>query len=99
MSTESRSNHFQADWLAKTLAGAVLGLALAFVLIGFFAWYGPGGIAATDKSQWNMWLLIPLWLTLFSIVYLFQTGRQAWLVLGSSTVLLYGLFFLLRSIG
>lgn len=97
MAAESRTADFQPHWLAKTLAGCCLGLALAFVWTGFFAWYGPGGINATDKSQLNMWLVILLWLPIFSTAYLFQSGRQAWLVLGTATTLSYGLFFLLRS--
>jgi hypothetical protein len=97
MTAESSTTNFQPHWLAKTMAGCCLGLALAFVWTGFFAWYGSGGISATDKSQFNMWLVILLWLPIFSASYLFRSGRHAWLVLGTVTVLSYGLFFLLRS--
>ncbi len=87
----------QPTWLGKTLAGTFLGLALSFIFVAFFAWYGPGGIDARDKVQFNMWMITPVWLTIFSFSYLFNSAKQAWLILGSLTVLLYGVFFMLRS--
>ena len=91
------SSKRQPTWLGKTLAGAFLGLALSFIFVAFFALYGPGGIDARDKVQFNMWMITPVWLTIFSFSYLFNSAKQAWLVLGSLTVLLYGVFFMLRS--
>ncbi|MEZ7276463.1 hypothetical protein [Pseudoalteromonas sp. 68 DY56-GL68] len=92
----TRSQKYQPTWLGKTFAGALLGLALAFILIAFFAWYGPGGIDARDKVQFNMWMIPPLWLSIFSFTYLFNSAKQAWLLLGGLTVLLYIGFFMLR---
>ncbi|MEH8016771.1 hypothetical protein MN202_05985 [Rheinheimera muenzenbergensis] len=93
-----RLKAIQPDWLGKTLAGIVLGLAIAFVCVGFYAWYGPGSISSADKSQFNMWLLMPLWFGILSLVFLFRSARQAWLVLGVVTALLYCSFFLLRRV-
>ncbi|WP_428718235.1 hypothetical protein [Undibacterium curvum] len=61
------------DWWSKTLAGAVLALTLAFAVCGLFAWWGPGGISAPNKVQFVMWMITPLWLVIFSLVYLFHT--------------------------
>jgi hypothetical protein len=66
------------DWWTKTLVGAVLGLTLALGLSGVFAWLGPGGIHAPVKVQFNMWLIAPVWMLSFSLVYLIRTG---WLAL------------------
>lgn len=66
------------DWFSKSLAGGVGGLTLAIALLGLFAWLGPGGIDAPDKVQVVMWLVPPVWMTLFSLTYLFRSGRQAW---------------------
>lgn len=76
----------QPDWISKTLAGAVLGLALSVAVSGLFAWWGPGGIDAPDKVQFNMWVIPLYWMALWSLVYLFRTGLRAWLILGSATV-------------
>ncbi|MBU1438192.1 MAG: hypothetical protein KJ930_05565 [Gammaproteobacteria bacterium] len=98
MAIERRKNNFQPDWLGKTLAAVFPGLAFAFVCVGFYAWYGPGDIHSGNKTQFHMWLFTPIWLGVLSVVYLFKSARQAWLTLGSITVLLYAVFFLLRSV-
>lgn len=89
---------FQSDWLSKTLAGLLLGLAIAFVLLGIYAWYGPGDIRSGNKSQFVMWLVTPVWLIILASTYLFPNGRRAWTVLFVLTALLYSGFFLLRSL-
>ena len=92
----TKDNSLQPHWWRKTLAGAFLGLALAYVLIALFAWYGPGGIDAPTKVQFNMWIISPIWLLIFSFSYLFRTGNSAIAYLGGANILLYGLFFALR---
>lgn len=98
MAAEQQKKTMQPDWLGKTLAALLPGLAIAFVCIGFYAWYGPGDINSADKTQFQMWLFTPIWLGIFALVYLFHSARQAWLVLGGLAVLLYSLFFFLRSL-
>ncbi|MFQ6372062.1 hypothetical protein [Shewanella sp. YIC-542] len=82
------------DWISKTLCGLVLGFTLALALVGLFAWFGPGSMAAGDKYQFNMWLLAPVWLSILSLVYLFRSGRRALLWLGGANLLAWGLLFL-----
>jgi len=77
--------------------GGFLGLALAFILVAFFAWYGAGGIDAPDKVQFNMWMIPILWLTIFSFTYLFSSAKNAWLTLGGLNITLYSLFIILRN--
>lgn len=89
---------FQADWWSKTLAGIVAGLSLSYGLIALFAWFGPGGIDAANKVQFNMWMISPLWLTILSLVYLFPTGKRAWSILLLNNALVYAFFFILRSL-
>lgn len=98
MAAEQHKKVIRPDWLGKTLAALLPGLAIAFVCIGFYAWYGPGDINSAHKTQFHMWLFTPIWLGIFAVVYLFHSARQAWLVLGGIAVLLYALFFLLRSL-
>ena len=67
----------QPTWLGKTLAGTFLGLALSFIFVAFFAWYGPGGIDARDKVQFNMWMITPVWLTiLVLVIYSTQQSKR-----------------------
>lgn len=94
--TDNLRNKQQPTWLGKSLAGAILGLLLAFILMALFAWYGPGGIDARDKVQFNMWMIPLLWLTIFSFTYLFNSSKQAWAVLGSLNIVLYTLFYFFR---
>jgi len=82
-----KAQRIRPDWWSKSLAGGLLGLLLAFALVGLFAWLGPGGINAPDKVQFNMWIISPIWLTLFSLTYLFRSGRDAWAYLGSATLM------------
>jgi len=86
---DTAQSSIRPDWISKTLAGAIAGLFLAFALMGLFAWFGPGGIEAHGKVQFNMWMVAILWIILFCPVYLFRSGAQAWLWLGSANVLAF----------
>lgn len=83
-------SEIRRDWTAKTLAGVLLGFALALALAGLFAFLGPGGLDARDKYQLVMWLVAPLWLLVVSLVYLFRSGLRAWLWLGGASLLAHG---------
>jgi uncharacterized membrane protein (GlpM family) len=94
----SKPGAIRPDWWSKTFAGAVLGAALALALAGLFAWAGPGGIGAREKAQFGMWSIAPLWMLVFSTVYLFRSGLRAVLWLGGANVAAYSLLFYVRSI-
>jgi hypothetical protein len=91
----SRSNT-ATTWLGQILAGVFLGLLLALVCAALFAWFGPGGIDATDKTQVVMWLIVPIWLAALAWAFSFASAAQAWRRLGLLTFVLYGLFFALH---
>lgn len=96
MSRLSQAEKIQPHWWSKTLAGSILGLTLSYALVAIFAWYGPGGIDAPTKVQFNMWLISPLWLLTLSLTYLFKTGLKAFIYLGAANIIFYSLFLLLR---
>lgn len=77
------------DWWSKTSAGVFGGFGLAVALSGLFAWIGPGGLAAPNKFQFTMWITAPIFLAVLSLVFLFSSGRRAWLALGSLNVLAF----------
>lgn len=87
-----------ADWWTKTLAGLVLGFSLALALCGLFAWVGPGGIAAPQKVQFVMWIMAPLWMLTFSLVYLFRSGTQALRWLLTANLIAYALLLGVRAL-
>ena len=96
MARLTEDQKIKPHWFVKTMAGLVLGLTLAFAFIGIFAWFGPGGIDAHTKVQFNMWMITPIWLLVFSFSYLFQTGRKAVIYLVSANICVYSVFIILR---
>jgi hypothetical protein len=94
----SSTTPIQRDWLLKTLAGVVGGYLLALGLSGLFAWWGPGGIEAASKVQFNMWLIAPIWLAVMSLVYLIRSGWLALVWLLALDLIVYGLLYLARTI-
>jgi hypothetical protein len=83
------------DWLSKTLAGALLGLALglgASLLLNLALQPLPLAV----RGQLAMWSVAPVWLTVWSAVSLFASGAQAWRWLGAATLLLGGAGALLQ---
>lgn len=79
------------QWLSKTLAGALLGFALAIALAGLFHRLAPAG---PSKIQFVMWITAPLWLTALSAVYAFRDARAAWKWFAAATAAAYLALFL-----
>ncbi|MBQ4809712.1 hypothetical protein A7985_04270 [Pseudoalteromonas luteoviolacea] len=84
----------QPHWWSKTFAGIIAGFLLSIGIVGIFAWLGPDGLTQPIseetrlwKTQFNMWVITPIWLTILSFVYLFRTGVQAWCWLGGLATL------------
>ena len=96
MSTTDSVKKLQPHWWHKTLAGGAGGFALALLIVGFFAWYGPGGIRAADKVQFNMWMITPLWMLIFSLTYLFRTGWRSLLFMLVVNTVGWSVFLMLR---
>lgn len=84
-------------WFGKSCAGVLLGFGLALALSGLFAWLGPGGIeGGGGKTQFNMWLISPIWAGVLSFVFLFRDSLRAWLWLGAANLAAFGLLGALR---
>ena len=74
----------------------ILGFTLALGLVGLFAWFGPGGIDADTKVQFNMWLITPIWLLILSFSFMFKTGLRAIGYLGLFNILTYIVLYTFR---
>lgn len=98
MTRLTQDQKIQPQWWGKTLIGVVLGLTAAYGLIATFAWFGPGGIDAKDKVQFNMWMISPIWLFILAFVYLFKTTKTAFFYLFSANILIFGLYFIIKGI-
>ena len=76
------------DWCAKTLAGTVLGFALALIASDLFSTLA-NDIPAAIRAQLAMWMVVPLWVAVLGGVYAFASGLRAWCWLGAVTLGLY----------
>lgn len=85
----------QRDWISKTLAGMLPGLAIALACSGLFSHLNPD-MPLTIRAQLAMWMVAPTWLCIFGMVYFFPSGRSAWLWLGGTTLLVAGVLAALR---
>lgn len=96
MARLAEQGKLQPDWWTKSLAGLILGFTLALGLVGLFAWFGPGGIDADTKVQFNMWLITPIWLLILSFSFMFKTGLRAIGYLGLFNILTYIVLYTFR---
>ena len=96
MARLAENDKLQPDWWTKSLAGFILGFTLALGLVGLFAWFGPGGINADTKVQFNMWMITPIWLLILSFSFLFKTGLRAIGYLGLFNILTYIVLYTFR---
>jgi hypothetical protein len=86
--TAVKHKPIQRDWVAKTLAGTLLGFTLAIGCSALFAWLNQD-MAMSIKVQLTMWIVAPIWLATLSASYLFASGWRAWLWLGGLNLLVF----------
>ncbi|MBW8190628.1 hypothetical protein K0504_06220 [Neiella marina] len=86
----------QPQWWRKSLIATFGGLLLSYGLVGIFAWFGPGGIDANAKVQFNMWMITPIWLTILSFSFMFSTWRSALVYLGGANLIVFSSFIGLK---
>lgn len=98
------SQKIQPQWWGKTTVGVFLGLALSYGIVALIVWFGPDGINGnlSDqrlfwKTQFNMWIVTPIWMLIVSFIYMFKTTKQAFIYLLSANVIIYTIFIGLRS--
>lgn len=77
------------DWVSKTLAGLLLGFALALGCSGLLA-QAASSIPISVRAQLAMWLVAPVWMGALGGVYFFSSGWRAWLWLGAANLLVAG---------
>ena len=91
--------------MVKNTGGRDIGAFLKlWAKVALFAWFGPDNLTtslsnerALWRVQFNMWLITPIWLCVIAFVYLFKSGKVAWLKLGLANVFIYSVWVLLRS--
>lgn len=94
-STPPKPAPIRRDWLAKSLAGTLLGFTLAFGCSGLFA-LAAQGMPPSPRAQLMMWMITPIWLGVLGGCFFFRSGLRAWLWLGGANLLVFGLLFALR---
>lgn len=93
--TPAKPAPVQRDWVSKTLAGTLLGLALALGASGVFSQLNAA-MPLPVRGQLAMWMVPPIWLGTLGLVYFFQSGLRAWLWLAGANVLAYGVLWSLK---
>ena len=82
--------HQGTDWLGRGAAGFVLGFIIALGVSGVFARFGPGEIGVpTGQAELTMWLVAPIWATIFICSFLFASAPRAVLVLAVAALLVW----------
>ncbi|WP_028772063.1 hypothetical protein [Shewanella waksmanii] len=89
MSRLAQAEKIQPHWWRKSIFSVLLGLSLAYGVIAIFAWFGPGGIDAAVKVQFNMWATALLWLLVLSLSFLFKTGNKTLIYLLLANLVTY----------
>lgn len=87
--TAAKPDAIRRDWLAKTLAGALLGFTLAIGCSSLFNWFAAD-LPLSIRGQLAMWLVAPVWMGVLSGVYFFGSGLRAWAWLGGANLLVFG---------
>lgn len=102
--SQASQNKIQPQWRGKTAVGVFLGLLLSYGIVAFIVWFGPDNINQNLsnerllwKTQFNMWIVTPIWMLIVSFIYMFKTTKQAFIYLFSANLIIYTLFFALRS--
>ncbi len=88
--TAVRRPPIQRDWLSKTVAGTVLGLAFALACSGWFV-HVAADLPLSVKGQLAMWLVPPVWVAVLGVSYVLQSGARAWLCLAGPNTIAWGL--------
>ncbi|QTD44342.1 hypothetical protein J1M35_14660 [Ottowia testudinis] len=83
------------DWWSKSAAGLLLGLGLALGCSGLFH-LAATEMAPSIRAQLTMWTVMPIWLGVLALVFLFRSGKRAWLGLGAANVLVIGTWAALK---
>lgn len=87
--TPAKPAPIRRDWVSKTLAGTLLGFAIALGASALLAAL-TSAVPLATRSQLAMWLVPPVWLGIASTVYFFGSGLRAWRWLGGICLALYG---------
>lgn len=88
-----QQDKIQPHWWRKSIIAVLLGLSFAYGVVAVFAWFGPGGIEAPVKVQFNMWLISLIWLPVLAFSFLFRTATTALMYMLGANALIYLLFF------
>jgi len=85
------------DWLSKSAAGVLLGLALGLLTGNYVALLGAE-LAPPVRAQLAMWVVVPVWMGVLGFVFLFRSGVRAWAWLSAALLAGVALLTLLRAL-
>lgn len=98
--TAPKKDTHAEKWLSRICSSALLSYGIALAISGCFVWGNPSGLLsdtpAANQVQFAMWILAPLWLTVFSVSFLLANLRHVWLWLGTANAVLWGVLALIK---
>ncbi|KAA5604323.1 hypothetical protein F1188_16655 [Roseospira marina] len=86
----TRHTPTRGDWLAKILAGTLLGFTFAIGCSGVFVHLVLRLDLAT-KAQLAMWMVVPIWLGVLSACFAVRDAHAVWLRLGLANLAVFAL--------
>lgn len=83
------SSSYRAQWWLRLGGVGIMGFCLAVGIAGIFAVFSAGEMTDTVKSQFVMWLITPVWLTVVSIGFFHRSASRLLIKLAVANVLVF----------
>lgn len=82
----TRAEPIRRDWLAKTLAGVLLGFSFAMLCSGLLL-AAMSSLPPGVRAQYAMWIVVPIWFAVLAACYAVRSGLRVWLWLGGANLI------------
>lgn len=92
---ESYANH-QPQWLLKTIGMFLIGFPFAVFTSSLIGWMAPDSVPSDIRSQYIMWLIIPLWLTPLSLIFFSRRPLSVFIAFVTLTCVAFGLLQIIK---
>ncbi len=89
-------NTHKAQWTLKIVGMSLLGFPFAVFTSSLLGWWAPASIPNDVRSQFIMWMIVPLWITPISLVFISNKPWRLFLGFSLFTLLAFGLLSLVN---
>ncbi|QHJ12686.1 hypothetical protein FX988_02944 [Paraglaciecola mesophila] len=92
---DSYANH-QTQWLLKTIGMFLIGFPFAVFTSSLIGWMAPDSVPSDIRSQYIMWLIVPLWLTPLSLIFFSRRPLSVFIAFVTLTCVAFGLLQIIK---